>query len=336
MPVSANIFRRRALALSAGIVLAATAGMGAAWAAEGNWPSKPITLVVPYPPGGTNDNVARLIAEQVSNRAGQPVIIEYKPGAGGTIGAQFVARARPDGYTLLNASIGNLAIAPQLMPVQFDAFQSFQSIAYIGSGITTFAVRADFPARNLQELVAYAKKHPITLGTSGVGTPGHMAGVYFQQITGIQMTHVPYKGSAAAINDAIGGHVDLVIDPLSTTFVRAEKLKALAYFGTKTPPEGLKGVQSVGQQGFAKWDDAFGGSFFWTAPAGIPAAVQKKLTGWLLEALATPEVRQALVQVQVSAAPADAAATTAIVHKMHGLARDIFVTPAQQPVALAK
>lgn len=298
------------------------------------YPTRAVTVVNPWAAGGPSDSFIRPIAQELSARFGQPVIIENKSGANGTIGASFVARAKPDGYTLLNASIGNLAIAPQLMPVQFDSFKSFQSIAYVGSGITTFAVRPDFPARNLQELVAYAKKHPITLGTSGVGTPGHMAGVYFQQITGIQLQHVPYKGSAAAINDAIGGHVDLVIDPLSTTFVRAGKLNALAYFGTKTPPEGLGGVQSVTQQGFAKWDDAFGGSFFWTAPAGIPEAVQRKLTGWVLEALATPEVRQALVQVQVSAAPADAAATSAIVRRMHGLAKDIFVP--QQPVAQAK
>lgn len=321
-----TVFNRRQWVGSIAIV-ACGLSLGAARAAELDYPIKPITLVVPYPPGGTNDNVARVIAEKVSARAGQPVVIEYKPGAGGTIGAQYVAKAKPDGYTLLNASIGNLAIAPQLMPVAFDPFQSFQSIAHIGSGITTFAVRPDFPARNLKELVAYAKKHPITLGTSGVGTPGHMAGEYFQQITGIQLQHVPYKGSAAAINDAVGGHVDLVIDPLSTTFVRGGKLKALAYFGADAPPAGVPGVQSVAQQGFDQWDSALGGSFFWTAPAGIPDAVRQKLTRWVLEALAAPEVRQALLQVQVSAAPADAKATTAIVRKMHAVAKDIFASP---------
>ena len=293
-------------------------------AADAPWPNKPITLVVPYTPGGTNDNVARLIAQKVSAKAGQPVILDYKPGAGGTIGAQFVAKSKPDGYTLLNASIGNLAIAPQLMPVGFDPFKSFQSIAYVGSGITTFAVRADFPANNLRELVEYAKKHPVSLGTSGIGTPGHMAGEYFQQLTGIRLQHVPYKGSAAAINDAIGGHVDLVIDPLSTTFVRGGKLKALAYFGTDTAPEGVTGLQSVAQQGFKSWDNAFGGSFLWTAPVGIPEPIRQKLTQWVLEAMAEPEVRKALVNVQVHPDPRGAEGTADVVRKMHGVAQSVF------------
>lgn len=323
--------RRRAFAFSS--MLMALACPAAALAGDAPWPGKPITLVVPYPPGGTNDNVARLIAEKVAARAGQPVVIEYKPGAGGTIGAQFVAKARPDGYTLLNASIGNLAIAPQLMPVAFDPFKSFQSIAYVGNGITTFAVRPDFPARNLPELVEYAKRHPVSLGTSGVGTPGHMAGEYFQQIAGIRLQHVPYKGSAAAINDAIGGHVDLVIDPLSTTFVRAGKLKALAFFGTETPPEGVSGVQSVAQQGFRQWDNAFGGSFLWTAPAGIPEPIREKLTQWVLEAIAEPEVRKALIAVQVNPAPQGAEATAAIVRKMHAVARGVFGAPQQAAAA---
>lgn len=316
--------RRRAVALTAIAALMCSAAVASAPAADANWPSKPITLIVPYPPGGTNDNVARLIAEKVSARAGQPVIIDYKPGAGGTIGAQYVAKSKPDGYTLFNASIGNLAIAPQLMPVQFDPFKSFQSIAYVGSGIVTFAVRPDFPAKNLQEFIAYAKKHPVSIGTSGVGTPGHMAGEYFQQITGIQLAHVPYKGSAAAINDAIGGHVDLVIDPLSTTFVRAGKLRALAYFGTDTPPEGVTGVQSVAQQGIKNWDNAFGGSFLWSAPAGLPEPIRVKLTKWVLEAIAEPDVHKALINVQVQPDPQDAEATTAIVRKMHGIAKSVF------------
>ena len=326
--------RRQLLTLAASLVLASPAVLQNALAAEPDFPNKPITLVVPYPPGGTNDNVARLLAEKVAARAGQRIIIDYKPGAGGTIGAQYVAKAKPDGYTLLNASIGNLAIAPQLMPVAFDPFKSFQSIAYVGSGITTFAVRPDFPARNLQELVAYAKKHPISLGTSGVGTPGHMAGEYFQQITGIQLQHVPYKGSAAAVNDAIGGHVDLVIDPLSTTFVRSGKLKALAYFGADTAPEGVQGVKSVSEQGFTQWDNAFGGSFLWTAPAGIPEPVRSKLTQWVLEALAEPELQKALIHVQVNPAPRDAEGAAAVVRKMHGVAQGVFGRP--QPVALTK
>lgn len=319
-----SLSRRTIGLFSLAALMCPAVAFASAPAADAPWPSKPITLIVPYTPGGTNDNVARLIAEKVSARAGQPVIIDYKPGAGGTIGAQFVAKAKPDGYTLLNASIGNLAIAPQLVPVQFDPFKSFQSIAYVGNGITTFSVRPDFPAKNLKELVEYAKTHPVSLGTSGVGTPGHMAGEFFQQITGIKLQHVPYKGSSAAINDAIGGHVDLVIDPLSTTFVRGGKLKALAYFGTDTPPEGVTGVQSVMQQGYKQWDSAFGGSFLWTAPAGVPEPIRQKLTQWVLDAIAEPEVRKALIHVQVNPVPQGAEGTTAIVRKMHGIAQSVF------------
>lgn len=330
--VPRRTFAAAVVALSA---LTATSWLSAAPASHSDYPNKPITLVVPYPPGGTNDNVARLIAEKVSQRAGQPIILEYKAGAGGTIGAQHVAKSKPDGYTLLNASIGNLAIAPQLMPVQFDPFTSFQSIAHIGNGITTFAVRADFPANNLQELIAYAQKHPVSLGTSGVGTPGHMAGEFFQKISGISLQHVPYKGSAAAINDAIGGHVDLVIDPLSTTFVRAGKLKALAYFGSVTPPEGVTHAKSVAEQGFTQWDNAFGGSFLWTAPAKLPEDIRQKLTQWVLDAIAEPEVQAALVKVQVQPSPADAAGTSQIVRKVHTVAGSVFGNPGTAQTAQA-
>ncbi|MDD2545605.1 MAG: tripartite tricarboxylate transporter substrate binding protein [Burkholderiaceae bacterium] len=317
-------------------LLAGVAAFAQAPAPGDAYPQKPITLVVPYPPGGTNDNVARLLAEKVSARAGQPVVIDYKAGAGGTIGAQFVARAQPDGYTLLNASIGNLAIAPQLMPVAFDPFTSFQSIAHVGTGITAFAVRPDFPANNLRELVEYAKKHPISLGTSGIGTPGHLAGEFFSKIAELPIQHVPYKGSAAAVNDAIGGHVDLVIDPLATTYVRTGKLKALAYFGADAPPEGLAGVRSVVQQGYSQWDNAFGGAFLWTAPAGLPPAVRAKLTRWVMDSLAEPEVRAALVKVQVQPAPKGAEETTAVVRKVHSMAQSVFGVQHKPKVAQAQ
>ncbi|SPK70508.1 conserved exported protein of unknown function (plasmid) [Cupriavidus taiwanensis] len=268
--------------------------------AQQSFPAKPITYVVPYTPGGTNDNVARIVTKRLAEKAGQPVVIEYKPGAGGTLGAGLVAAAAPDGYTLLNTSIGNLAIAPQLMTVKFDPFHDLVPVAYIGNSLATVAINPAVPVRTLPELVAYARANPgkLTYSSSGNGTPGHLAGELLKRIAHIDIRHVPYKGSAPAVADAVAGHVDLVFDPLSTQFIKQGKLRALAYFGGGRPPD-LPNVPNIRDAGIKGWEDSLAGAFFISAPKNVPPAVLARLRQWIGEILAEPDTVAALSRVQV-------------------------------------
>jgi len=289
--------------------------------AQQPFPSKPINYVVPYTPGGTNDNVARIIARRLAEKAGQPVVIEYKAGAGGTLGAGFVAASPADGYTLLNTSIGNLAIAPQLMTVKFDPFYDLVPVAYIGNSLATVAINPALPIRTLPELIAYARANPgkLTFASSGNGTPGHLAGELLKRLASIDIRHVPYKGSAPAVADVVAGHVDLVFDPLSTQFIKQGKLRALAYFGGARSPD-LPNVPSIRDAGIKGWEDSLAGAFFITAPRNVPPEVLARLRQWIGEILAEPDTVAALGRVQVDVQTLTAEQTSQRIRQVHEIA----------------
>lgn len=289
--------------------------------AQQPFPSKPINYVVPYTPGGTNDNVARIIARRLAERAGQPVVIEYKAGAGGTLGAGFVAASPADGYTLLNTSIGNLAIAPQLMTVKFDPFYDLVPVAYIGNSLATVAINPALPIRTLPELIAYARANPgkLTFASSGNGTPGHLAGELLKRLANIDIRHVPYKGSAPAVADVVAGHVDLVFDPLSTQFIKQGKLRALAYFGGARSPD-LPNVPSIRDAGIKGWEDSLAGAFFITAPRNVSPEVLARLRQWIGEILAEPDTVAALGRVQVDVQTLTAEQTSQRIRQVHEIA----------------
>ena len=297
------------------------------------YPHKPITLVVPYPPGGTNDNVARIIGKRLSEKVHQPVIVEYKAGAGGTIGAGFVASAPADGYTLLNASIGNLAIAPQLVPVRFDPFADLTPVAYVGGARTAIAVNPQLPVKTLRELIDYARANPgkLSYGSSGNGTPGHLAGEYFKQLAGIDIRHVPYRGSAQAVADVVAGHVDIAFDPLGNQFVRSGKLRALAFFGGPTAPADLAGVPSIAQAGLKGWEDGLAGSFFIVASSHLPPAVLAKLRSSVSAILREPDTVKALADVQVVAQAMTAEQAAAQIRSVHDLAGRLIQSSKVRP-----
>lgn len=255
--------------------------------AQAAFPEKAITYVVPYTPGGTNDNIARIVAKHLADRLGQPVVVENKPGAAGTVGAAYVAHAPADGYTLFNASIGNLAIAPQLVPVQFDPFKDLTPIAHLAGSRSVIAVNPKLPIHSIAELISYAKANPgkLTYGTSGNGTPGHISTEYLKLLSGIDLLHVPYKGSAQALSDAAAGHIDLVSDPLANSFVQAGKLRGLAFFGTDKAPD-LPGVPSLTET-YPQWN--FSGAFLAMAPSATPPEVLATLRKALDDVLAQPE-----------------------------------------------
>lgn len=289
--------------------------------AQQPFPSKPINYVVPYTPGGTNDNVARIIARRLAEKAGQPVVIEYKAGAGGTLGAGFVAASPADGYTLLNTSIGNLAIAPQLMTVKFDPFYDLVPVAYIGNSLATVAINPALPIRTLPELIAYARANPgkLTFASSGNGTPGHLAGELLKRLANIDIRHVPYKGSAPAVADVVAGHVDLVFDPLSTQFIKQGKLRALAYFGGARSPD-LPNVPSIRDAGIKGWEDSLAGAFFITAPRNVSPEVLARLRQWIGEILAEPGTVAALGRVQVDVQTLTAEQTSQRIRQVHEIA----------------
>lgn len=322
------ISRSRLLAATLGLLVAG-GGIATVHAQQPvAYPTRPITLVVPYPPGGTNDNVARIVSKRLSEKLHQPVIVDYKPGAGGTIGAGFVAAAPRDGYTLLNASIGNLAIAPQLVPVRFDPFADLTPVAFVGGARTAVAVHPQLPVHTLQELIAYARAHPgkLAYGTSGNGTPGHLAGEYFKQLAGVDIRHVPYRGSAQAVADVVAGHVDVVFDPLGNQFVRGGKLRALAFFGGPTAPADLAGVPSMAQAGLKGWEDGLAGSFFVVASSHLPPAILAQLRGSVAEILREPDTVKALADVQVVAQPLTPRQAADQIRSVHDLAKKLIVS----------
>ena len=198
-----------------------------------DYPTRPITLVVPFPPGGSASLVARIVADKMSETLGQPIVVDNRGGAGGTIGARYVAKSAPDGYTLLLGYTGTLAIGPSLYAnVGYDPRKDFAAIGRIGSAPTMLVVHPSFPVHSVAELIAYAKANPgkVNFGSAGIGTVSHLAGELLATMAGIKLVHVPYKGTGPALTDLIGGHIPMVFTPIPAAHGQAESglLRALA------------------------------------------------------------------------------------------------------------
>jgi len=276
----------------AGVLLAAAP---AAWAAEA-FPSQPIHLIVPFAPGGGADTNARKIAEPWSKALGQPIVVENKPGAGGTLGASQVAHARPDGYTLLYTTPGQQMTAPFLFKnLSYDPFKDLVSVGKLTEGANVLVVTKSLPVRNVQELIDYARAHPGKLGfaSSGVGSTSHLAGELFKQEAGIDIFHVPYRGTGPARNDLIGGQVPMTIDTLSVYLpqIEAGEVRALGVSTLKRSAS-APDIPAIAETlpGF----EAFPINYI-TAPAGTPAAVIEKLNATLNSVMQDPEVQKNFV-----------------------------------------
>ena len=262
------------------------------------YPSKPITLVVTYPPGGGADAMARLIAPRMGEALGQAIVIDNKPGAGGQIGASAVAKATPDGYTLmLDAS--SFSVNPSLYPkLPYDSLKAFKPVGVVALFPNVVLVNANFPAKNITELVAAARKtkDAVSYASSGNGSAQHLAGALFESAAKVDMVHVPYKGGGPALNDVIGGQVPLFFGNLASTLqhVQSGKLKALAVTSGKRSPilpevptlseSGLKGTEIY------EWNAVF-------APANTPEPVMNKLAAAFQQALESPEVKVRIAQL---------------------------------------
>ena len=285
--------------------LAVLAGM-AAWGAPAlaqapAWPARPITLIAPYPPGGGVDTVARLIAERLATRLGQPVNVDNKPGAGATLGATALARSAPDGYTLMLGSIVDYAIAPHVhKALPFDQQRDFIPVVDAGFGTVALFVNADLPARNLAELVALAKAKPgeLSYGSTGVGGLQHLNAEMFKQMTGIDLVHVPYKGTSQLLPDLISGRIPLAIDsiPAHLPHVKAGKTRALAV-GSRTRSSALPDVPTMAEAGLPGYETATNYTLF--APAKTPAAIVARLNRDTNAVLQLPEVVEKLTSLGI-------------------------------------
>jgi tripartite-type tricarboxylate transporter receptor subunit TctC len=270
-----------------------------AWAqATASYPNKPVTLVVTYPPGGGADAMARLLAPKMAEALGQNVLVENKPGAGGQIGAAAVAKAAPDGYTLmLDAS--SFAVNPSLYPkLPYDTLKAFKPIGVVALFPNVVLVNSNFSAQSVSDLIAIAKrsKDSVSYASSGNGSAQHLAGALFESATGVDMVHVPYKGGGPALNDVVGGQVPLFFGNLASTLqhVQSGKLRALAVTSAKRSHI-LSGVPTLSEVGVKGAE-----SYEWNAvfvPTGTPDAVVAKIASAFQQALDAPEVKQRIAQL---------------------------------------
>ncbi len=256
------------------------------------YPDKPVTLIVPWAPGGSTDILARAIAEQLTRSMGQPVIVENRAGASGNIGSNIVAKAKPDGYTLLIGSMSTHAMNPGLIPnMPFKGSDDFTPIALVANVVNTMVVNPAVPAKNLQEFIAYARANPgkIAYASAGGGSTNHLSAEMFKKAAGIEMLHVPYKGGAPAVLDTVGNQTQVLFSAGTQTLphVKSGKLRLLGVTEAKRSTL-LPDVPTVGETlpGYemSVWYAAFG-------PAGMPRDLVTKLNAEINKAMAVPEVR---------------------------------------------
>lgn len=279
------------------------------------WPSRPIRLIVPFPPGGAPDILSRLLGQRASRILGQQVVVENRTGAGGNVAMELVARSAPDGYTVIMGTIGTCALNPSLYAnLSFSPERDFAPVMLVGSISNLLAVHPSVPATSVKELVALAKARPgsLTYGSSGFGSSLHLAGELFRNAAGVDIGHVPYKGSQPALIDLVAGQVNLMFDnmPSILQMARAGKVRPLAVTGLKRSKL-FPDVPTLAEAGYpglviTPW-------FGILAPARVPEPVLAKLNAVFNEALRDPEVRARLAEIDLEPAGGSGAAFAALI-----------------------
>ena len=281
---------------TAALGLAAMAIPFAGALAQSAWPAKPIRLIVPFPPGGGTDMIARTVAQKVADANKWNVIVDNRPGAGGNLGVDAAAKAAPDGYTLVMGQTSNLAINPTLYSkLPYDPLKDLVPVALVSSSPIVMAAPVNSPYKTYADVVAAAKKQPdgITLGYSGNGTVAHLAGELAENAAGIKLRHIPYKGAAQAMTDLVGGNIDLYMSSVPTLLgqVRNGKLRAIVVTSAKRSAQ-LPDTPSLAESGYQGFDAVTW--FGILAPAGTPAPIVAQLNKAINEALKQPEVAEKL------------------------------------------
>jgi tripartite-type tricarboxylate transporter receptor subunit TctC len=286
--MSVQALRRVAIALVSWLALLAPA------VAE-NYPDRVVRIVSPFPPGGSVDVMARLLAQKLTENTGQQFIVETRAGAGGNVGAESVAKSEPDGYTLLFTAPGPLVVNQTLYTkgLPYDPARDFAPIALFAISPIVLMVNPQLPVTNVQELIAYAKKHPgeINFGSAGNGSTPHLSGELLKTMADINIVHVPYRGTGPAMNDLIGGHIQMFFDLLPASLQQIEngKVRALANAGAKRPAV-LANLPTVAEQGVPGFDASSWEGL--VAPVATPAPVQAKLIAEVRKVLQSPEIAE--------------------------------------------
>lgn len=270
-----------------------------------SWPEKPIRVIVPFPPGGGGDNMARLVMTRVGSELGQPVVFENLAGAGGNIGSVAAAKAAPDGYTFLYGTNGTFGINQTLYKRPgFSAIKDFDPVSRLTTIAAMVVIRPGLPVNSMPELLKLLKEHPgkYSFASAGNGTTSHMAGEMLKAAAGLAVVHIPYRGGAPAITDVLGGQVDYMIDVMPNTApqVRGGRLRALAVSTAKRVP-GFESIPTIAESGVPGFDVSAWDAVF--APAGTPAAVIDKVNAAVRKVLADPEVQTQLAARGAQAAP---------------------------------
>ena len=279
-----------AAALMAGVFLLA------APAVAQDYPNRPITLIVPFPPGGSTTIVGRIVADKMSEVLGQSIVVDNRGGAGGTIGSRAVAKSAGDGYTILLGYTGTLAIGPSLYSnVGYDPRTDFEPIGRIGTAPNTLVVHPSFPVHSVPELIAYAKANPgkVNYGSAGIGTVSHVCGEYFATVAGVKITHVPYKGTGPAIIDLLGGHIPMAFAPVPATHenTKTGRLRMLAVTSAVRSTL-LPEVPTIAEAALPGFEAVL--RYGLVAPPGTPRAIIEKLNTALNTVLANQDVRARL------------------------------------------
>ncbi len=305
------------------IALLALVSSGPVWQSaafgQSDYPSRPVRIIVSYPPGGTTDLVARVIGQKLSETWGQPVVVENRPGAAGNIGTQSAAKAAPDGYTILQSSVAIHSTNPALYKNPgYDPFRDFAAVAKTASSINVLVVNPQVPVKSVAELIAYLRANPgkVAYASPGSGTSPHLSSELFKSMTGTDALHVPYKGSAPMLADLLGGQVQFAIDnlPASLPHIKAGKLRALAVTGPKRNAE-LPDVPTMAEAGVTGYEVTTWWGF--AVPAGTPPAIIAKINADTLKALQSADVREKLMKQGLEPAPSTPA-------EMEALARSEF------------
>lgn len=296
----ARLLRASALGLAA-LTLAAPA-----WAQADAWPSRPLTMVVPFPPGSSPDTLARMVAEPLAEKLGQPVVVENKPGAGGNIGTRQVAKAKPDGYTLLLTINGPIVTAPALYKTTlgYDPDTELQVISMVGTSPNVLVVPADAPADNVQQFVERAKAKPgeLNYGSVGPGSSSHLAMAMLEQAAGISLLQIPYTGFPQIITSIVAGdvHAGFMVPGVAMPQVQAGKVKVLGITSLEES-DVLPGLPTVASQGYPQFESISWDALF--VPAGTPDAIVEKLNRSVLEVLAMPTVKKQMATLYFTPAP---------------------------------
>ncbi|MGE8317703.1 MAG: tripartite tricarboxylate transporter substrate binding protein [Comamonas sp.] len=269
---------------------------GGAWAQA--WPAKPISLVVPFPAGGTTDVLARALGQELGKSLGQPVVVENKPGAGATLGADYVAKSKPDGYTLLMGAVHHTIATSVYRKLPYDFQKDFAPVSTVALVPNVLVVNPQVPARTVQELLALAREQPgkLTYGSNGNGTGQHLIGAQFEGMGGVKLLHVPYKGSGPLTTDLLGGQISMSFDTVTPVLphIKAGKLRALAVTTAKRSVA-LPDVPTLDESGLKGFD--MGTWFGVLAPAATPREVVTRLNTELVRIIHTPEFRRRMDEI---------------------------------------